>query len=49
MDYELITNEDRRRYAEGQAWFVARGGAGIPMEEMLAGFGLTLDDFPLEK
>jgi len=25
------------------------GGKGIPMEEVLADFGLTLDDFPLTK
>ncbi len=46
---EPVTNEDRQRYADGQAWFAARGGKGIPMEEVLAGFGLSLEDFPLEK
>jgi len=43
-----FTEEDRRRLLESQAWF-ASGGQGIPMEEVLADFGLTMDDFPLSK
>jgi hypothetical protein len=43
---EPITEEDRRRYHEGQAWFARHGGKGIPMEEVLSEFGLTPDDFP---
>ena len=38
---EPVTEEDRRRFQEGQAWFERRGGKGIPMEEVLAEFGLT--------
>jgi hypothetical protein len=49
VDDEPITDEDRRRVREGEAWFAQRGGKGIPMEEVLADFGLTLEDFPLSK
>ena len=49
VDDEPITDEDRRRVREGEAWFAQRGGKGIPMEEFLADFGLTLEDFPLSK
>jgi hypothetical protein len=45
-DDEPITDEDRRRLIEGRAWFAARDGVGIPMEEVLAEAGLTLEDFP---
>jgi hypothetical protein len=42
---EPITEEDRRRFQEGQAFF-ANSGKGIPMEDVLADFGLKLEDFP---
>ena len=48
-DDERVTEEDRRRFHEGQAWFAQRDGKGIPMEEVLADFGLTPQDFPLNK
>ena len=46
---EPVTEEDRRRLQEGQAWFANRGGHGIPMEDVLAGFGLKPEDFPPNK
>ncbi|HEY3456289.1 MAG TPA: hypothetical protein VGK64_17050 [Bryobacteraceae bacterium] len=46
---EPVTEEDRRRFHEGQAWFAQRGGKGIPMEDVLAEFGLKPEDFPLNK
>ncbi len=46
---EPVTEEDRRRLRDGQAWFVQRGGKGVPMEDVLADFGLKADDFPLGK
>jgi hypothetical protein len=49
VDDEPITDDDIRCVREGEAWFAKRGGKGIPMEEVLADFGLTLDDFPLGK
>ena len=48
-DDEPITDEDRNRLREGQAWFAQRGGNGIPMEDVLADFGLKPDDFPMSK
>ena len=48
-DDEPVTDEDRRRFQEGQAWFAQRGGHGIPMEDVLADFGLKSTDFPLTK
>ena len=44
---EAVTDEDRRRVQEGAPFFAA--GKGVPMEEVLADFGLTLDDFPAAK
>ena len=44
-----ITEEDRRRIQVGKAWFEQRGGKGIPMEDVLAEFGLKTEDFPIHK
>lgn len=49
QEHEPVTEEDRRRFHEGQAWFAERGGKGIPMEDVLAEFGLKVEDFPLSK
>ncbi|MBK5294586.1 MAG: hypothetical protein JJE04_23260 [Acidobacteriia bacterium] len=46
---EPVTDEDRRRFQDGQAWFAKRGGKGIPMEDVLTDFGLKPEDFPLNK
>ena len=48
-DDEPVTEEDSRRFHEGQAWFTQRDGKGIPMEDVLADFGLKPEDFPLRK
>ena len=48
-DAEPVTDEDRRRVVEGQIWFERRGGKGIPMEEVLGDFGMSMDDFPVER
>jgi hypothetical protein len=48
-DEDPVTEEDRRRFHEGQAWFAQRGGQGIPMDDVLADFGLKPDDFPVTK
>ncbi len=48
-DEEPATEEDLRRFREGQAWFAQRDGKGIPMEDVLADFGLKPADFPLQK
>jgi hypothetical protein len=49
VDDEPVTDEDRRRFHEGQAWFAQRGDKGIPMEDVLAEFGMKPEDFPLNK
>ncbi len=43
-DEEPVTDEDRRRFHEGQAWFRQRGGKGIPMDDVLAEFGVKTED-----
>ena len=48
-DDEPVTEQDRRRFHGGQAWFAQHSGKGIPMEIVLAEFGLKPDDFPLGK
>jgi hypothetical protein len=45
-DDEPVTDQDRSRFQAGQAWFAQRNGKGIPMEELLAEFGLKPEDFP---
>lgn len=47
-DSDLYTEENTRRFRESQA-DTAGGRKGIPMEEVLADFGLTPADFPLKK
>ena len=46
-DSELVTKEDRRRFRKGKTWFSENPG-GIPMDEVLADFGLKPGDFPLK-
>jgi hypothetical protein len=45
-DDEPVTEQDRRRFHAGQAWFAQRGGKGIPMVDVLAECGLKPEDFP---
>ena len=44
LDDEPVTEEEREALARSEAWFEKRGGKGIPMEEVLADFGLTVED-----
>ena len=46
IDDEPVTDEDRRRICEGRTWFAGRGGKGIPMEDVLAEFGVKPEDLP---
>lgn len=48
VDDEPVTEEHARLILEGQAE-MARGELGVPMEEVLAEFGLTMEDFPLRQ
>ncbi len=45
-DDEPVTDHDRQRFHDGQARFAERGGRGIPMDDVLAEFGLRREDFP---
>jgi hypothetical protein len=47
-DDESVTEQDLQRFHNAQAWFAQRG-KGIPMEEVLAEFGLKSEDFHLDK
>ncbi len=47
-DDEPVTEQDRRRFHDGQACFAQRGKS-IPMEDVLTEFGLKSEDFPLDK
>ena len=47
-DDEPVTEQDRQRFQFGQARF-AKGGKGIPIEEVLAEFGLKSEDFHRDK
>lgn len=44
-DDEPVTEDDRRRIQTAET-ALARKEPGIPMEDVLAEFGLTVDDFP---
>jgi hypothetical protein len=46
---EPLTAEEEQALARADAWLEQRGGRGIPHEEVLAEFGLTLKDFPLKE
>jgi hypothetical protein len=43
VDDEPVTEEEREALARSEAWFEERGGKGIPMEDVLADFGLTME------
>jgi hypothetical protein len=44
-DDEPVTEQDRLRFQNGQAWFRQHGGKGVAMEDVLAEFDLTPEDF----
>ena len=46
-DDEPVSEQEHLRFCDGQAWFRQHGGKGIPMEDVLAEFDLTPEDFPL--
>jgi hypothetical protein len=45
LDREQISDEEERAVEEAKQWLRENGGKGIPHEEVLADFGLTMDDF----
>ena len=44
VDDEPVSEEEHQAVARSEAWFQERGGKGIPMEEVLADFGLKTED-----
>jgi hypothetical protein len=48
-DAELLTDDEAEAIRQSEAWFNKNGGEGIPMEEVLADFGWSMKDFPLEE
>ena len=44
---EPLTEEDCKALDRAEEWF--KHNEGIPHEEVLAEFGLTIDDFPLKE
>ncbi len=47
-DDEPVTEGDRQAILRSEAWFKEHGGRGIPMADVLADFGLKMEDFPLK-
>jgi len=47
VDDEPLSAQEEQALARADAWLKQRGGRGIPHEEILAEFGLTMKDFPL--
>jgi hypothetical protein len=45
-DEEPVTEQDRRRFHDGQTRFRQSGGKGISMDDVLAAFDLKSEDFP---
>ena len=45
LDPEQIGEEEERAVEEAKQWLRENGDKGIPHEEVLADFGLTMDDF----
>ena len=45
FDEESETEEERRAVEESKAWLRQRGGKGIPHEQVLRDFGLSMEDF----
>jgi hypothetical protein len=48
-DVPALDEADARRLEQGRIWLKQHGGRGIPMEEVLAEFGLKPSDFPDDK
>ena len=47
VDDEPLTDEEDRAPRRADAWLKQNGGQGIPHEEVLGEFGLSMEDFPL--
>lgn len=49
VDEEPLTKEEEEALDRADAWLEQNGGRGISHEEILAEFGLTMNDFPLSR
>jgi hypothetical protein len=49
IDDEPVTEQDRRRFQEGQRRFTEHGAKGVAMEDVLAEFDLKPEDFRRKK
>ncbi|MGC2661960.1 MAG: hypothetical protein WA324_28705 [Bryobacteraceae bacterium] len=49
VDDEPLSEEEEQAIRRSEEWFRQRGGKGIPMEEILAEFGLSMNDFPIDQ
>ena len=49
VDDEPLTSEEGQALSRADAWLEERGGHGIPHSEVLAEFGLKMEDFPLKE
>ena len=45
LEREEISEGEERAFGEAKQWPRENGGKGIPHEEVLADFGLTMEDF----
>jgi len=45
LEREEISEEEERAVSEAKQWLRENGGKGIPHEDVLADFGLTMEDF----
>ena len=48
VDDEPLTEEEEQALDRADAWLKQNGSKGIPHEEILAEFGLSIKDFPLK-
>jgi hypothetical protein len=46
VDEEPLTEEEEQALDRAEDWLKQNGGKGIPHEEILTEFGLTMKDFP---
>lgn len=44
VDDEPVSNEEREAIVRSETWFRENNGKGMPFEDVLADFGLTIDD-----
>jgi hypothetical protein len=49
LEDEEISEGEAEGIRRSEEWFRDNGGKGIPMEEVMAEFGLSLKDFPIDK